>query len=944
VGNSRSSLGILAAWSALMVCVASAWAAAPAPESPVAKPTIQVSGRVIHTWHDEEYGARAILVIDGFTVLTTRGEQLTARDGVIWFDEEAAGKTGRAELGIYAETAVEVKRADGRIEKHDSVYVVLSNGAEVSLRSDEPLRGEADGTPLYLRAKKHRREFLEKGEPEAPIAVVPAPEIPPEPKVPGIREAAVPQEITIVPQDDVRQVNFTSFVTRETDDLGRERDVRVSIWTGGVYVIRGGMEMAADNLVVWMPEEDGEEAGAEEPAVSLRGPSRRLAAEAYFEGHVRMSVGRRVLQASQLYYDFRRDQALAVNTKIRTFSKDRDVPVYYYAKEVRQLAQGIFVGTDAWMTTCEFGHPHYETGARELTLVDLTPEAVEEEEDRWEEEETYRRVRFVGKDVQVRVRHLPLTYWPRLAGDLAEGETALRTIRIENRSNRGTGVVSQWHLFKLLGIEREPPGYDFYLNLDFWSSRGPAIGVEADYDRQDYFGEFESYYLRDTGKDSVGSEDVESPSGGRGRVTWRHRHYLPEDWELTWELSWISDERFLNEFFEREEETEKSQETLIYLKKQENEQALTLLASWRLNDFYTRTEFLPQIGYNVIGHSLLDDRLTYFQDSEVAWARYRPREPTSATDPDERGSHGEFIGDTIHELDLPIRLGPVNVVPFVEGRISYFEEGLQRDGHECRYYGRTGARAAVQAWRVYPGVESHFWDVHSLRHINTFDVRAYQANVSVPSRELIPYDVTEAGTAVWEGVDDTGVTGLGWRQRFQTKRGPPDERATVDWLTLDLEGTFYDDRVGPNQIAPDGKEAKNHLDFRTDWRITDSASLWTDTNYQMVDGTLDLFVVGLTVAHSPRLSYSVGHRYIPDGDSARAFIMFDYRINEKWRLSLFEQYDFDQQQSAQTDFVITRRLHRWIMRVRMQLDPGEDESFVGLEFQPMGVSEVRFGM
>jgi hypothetical protein len=245
------------------LAAAVAWvAAATAPVNaaepvPPAQPTIQISGRVIHTWYEKE-GLRVILVIDGFTVLT-HGEQLTARDGVVWFDEAAAQKTGRAELGVFAETGAELRRTGGEVEKYDSAYLVMADGAEISLVAEEgQLRGKADSTPLYLRAKKRRREFLEAGVRETPAAVIKPPEVPPPIPAPGIREAAVPQEISIVPQDDVRQVNFSSFV---------EDDVRISIWTGGVYVMRGDMEMAADNLVIWTPEEAVRRAGgaAEEP-------------------------------------------------------------------------------------------------------------------------------------------------------------------------------------------------------------------------------------------------------------------------------------------------------------------------------------------------------------------------------------------------------------------------------------------------------------------------------------------------------------------------------------------------------------------------------------------------------------------------------------------------------------------------------------------------------
>ncbi len=904
-----------------------------APEAgPVAAPAgppAVVSGRAMYDWYAEP-GLRVVVVIDGFAV--EHGEErVIARDGVIWFDEGAATATGRAPLGVYAESDAEHRRPDGSTRTYDSVFLVIQGVPALRLESELPPQGKAESTPLYLRAKMRRREFIERGQMEEPLAVTPPERPPVRPPVPGLREARVPQPITIVPRDAVTEVNFTSKV---------EDDVRVSTWTGGLIVIRGEMEMAADSVVVWTPEDAVREAAG--AAVSA---TEGVAAEAYFEGSVHLVVGHRQFFCRRLYYDFRRDIALAVDAKIKTFSYARNVPVYYYAKELRQLAEEVFVGKDARITTDEFGVPNYDIAASELLLVDLSAEPAEGEPFEEEPALPERRVRFAGKDLQFRIRRVPLTWWPEMGGDFAEGETALRTVRIEHGSNRGTGITSQWHLMRLLGLEREPPGFDFHLNADFWSDRGPGLGVESDYARKDFYGEFLSYYLNDTGKDSIGDVDVEPPSRHRGRVRWQHRHYLPEDWELTFELSYLSDPNFLNEFYEEEDEQGKAQETLLYLKKQSQDEAglptdqtLTLLNSWRLNDFNTRTEFLPQVGYNVIGHSLADDRLTYFQDSEVAYARFRPDDRTGV-----RGSNGELIADTIHEVDLPLKVGPVGVVPFGEVRYSYFEEDLAREGSRTRLYWRAGARAALQLWRPFPDVRSNFWDLHGIRHIHTFDTRAYTANTSVPMEDLIPYDVTEAGTAIWQGVTDVGVVEMGWRQRFQTKRGPPDRRRTVDWLVLDLEAFFHHNRDSPFPLRRDGKRAFNHLGLLTNMRVTDSTNVWTDTNWNTEEGVLDFFAAGLTVHQSPRFSYSLDHRYIPDGDTSRSTLSADYRINPKWRLTFLEQFEWNDTRNAESQVILTRRMNRWLVRLRFEVDPSEDETFVGVEVQPMGAPEVRFG-
>ncbi len=957
MSNCRAKLAALLA----VVCVgalpatAAGPGASPAPEAPPAEPSIQISGRVLHTWL-EKPGLRVILVIDGFTVLTTR-EQITAHDGVVWFNEEQAGKSRKVGVGIYAETGVEHRRPDGTVARYDSVYLEIENGRQLSLHSsaDLPLKGKADEAPLYLRARKRQSEFLAGGPTEAPEAVEAAEPSEPPPPVPGVREAGVPREVTIVPRDELGKVHFTSRVVERADPTGETRTIRVSVWTGGVYVMRGDMEMAADQLVLWSPVEAVEAGitGEGEPG----GTGRRYALEAYFEGHVQLNLGHRTLRASQLYYDFRNNRALAVDTKIKTFSRARNVPVYVYAEEVRQLSEGLFVGKDASLTTDQFGVPNYDVHAETLTLIDLTPQPVQEaQEEVSAEEEDRRRVRFKGEDVTFRVRRVPLGWMPGMAGTLAEGETALRTIRFENATNRGTGILTQWHLFRLLGLDREPRGFDFYLNADGWSERGGALGVESDYRREDFYGEFLSYYIHDLGKDSVGGDSLESPHRDRGRVRWQHRQYLPNNWELTLEFSYISDHQFLNEFYEREDEEGKAQETLVYLKRPltddaglPTEQAVTILASWRINDFFTQTEYQPQVAYHVIGHSLWEDRLTYFQHSEFAVARYRPsdqlasrRQTEVGTLPAGPSTSQELLADTAHELDLPIRLGPVTLVPFYEGRVSWFGKDLERDAR-WRFGHRMGSRAALTAWKVFPNARNEMWGVDGVRHVQTFDVEAYARDYTAEMHDLIPYDVTGAGRAIWQGVNDVGVTALGWRHRFQTKRGPPDERQTVDFLTVDLETFFYHGRDGPFPIARDGKRAWNHVDLRTDWRMTDSAGLWSDTNYNTEKGYVDFFAVGFDIVHTPRLSYSLGHRYIHEDDVSRSFLAADYRINQKWSLEFSQHWEWNDMENAQSRFMLTRRMNRWLMRLEFHYDPGEDEQFVGVEIQPMGLPEIRFG-
>ncbi|MDP6380327.1 MAG: LptA/OstA family protein, partial [Phycisphaerae bacterium] len=904
-----------------------------------AKPAqkVQLTGRVIHTWR---VGAemRVFLVVDGF-VFSWDGQQVSARRGVVWFDEAKAKKTGKFDLGVYAEGNATVQAADGSTHRHPAIYMAVIAGGEFEVNNDEELRGAAGNTALYLRAKMRREDFIKAG--GVALGAAKAGRAPGEDAEIGQEPIKpVPQVISVIPKDKTRQVDFTSEV---------EQGQRISTWTGSVYILRGEMELSADNVVIWVDEEAArkfeadkerqKEAGEDaedEPADKtsfLR--ASQLAAEAYLEGNVTISLGERTVFASKVFYDFQRDRAIILDGKIKTYSRARDVPVYYYAKRMRQVGRGIFEARGAKITTCEFGHPHYDVGSSRLRLFDLTRQPAKGEKLR-------RHIRYSAKHAVTRVRGIPTMWWPYASGELEESATALRTVRIVNQTNLGTGIASQWHLFKLLGLDRPPQGFKLYLDLDWWKERGPAIGVESKYARRNYFGEGLAYYIDDHGDDRLArGVDLKPPRTTRGRFMWRHRQYFPEPWqkwELTLETSYLSDANFLNEYFREEFKEGKTQETVAYLKYQERDTALTILLKPRINDFLTVTEYFPRVDYKIIGRSLLGDRLTYFSHNEIAGARFSPDHRLVM-----RGSPATFIGDTLHEVDWPLSFAPVKVVPYVELRGSYFSDVMAPGTDKERVYGSGGFRAATQLWRVFENVESEFWNLHRMRHVNTFELYVLQASSSVNSRDLWAFDVPEAGTPVVQGVDDTDEVRLLWRQRFQTMRGIEGSQRSVDWLSIDTEARFYSDGDNPH-ISPEGDRLRNQLDVDARWLVSDQTSVLGGLNVDTDRKAIDTANIGLAVTRSPRMSYYVGLRYVNPADSNRAVFSLDYVINPKWRLRIFQDFDIEEGENASSRFALVRTLHRWTMTISLNRDAIREITGIMVELQPIGAPEVKFGM
>jgi len=225
------------------------------------------------------------------------------------------------------------------------------------------------------------------------------------------------------------------------------------------------------------------------------------------------------------------------------------------------------------------------------------------------------------------VYNIPVGYWYQLSRDIEETHYLLKKARYYHSSRMGHSVETLWDLHDL-GLQEKSPHTqeldawsDLDLRLDYYGKRGPGLGLVFDYARPEVWGYFETYYIHDRGED-IG--DVIPATRDRYRIKWLQRAFLPDNWQLDMEFSRISDPTFLREYYEEEFKEGKLQENIIYLKRQEDTRAFTFLYKFRLNDFFTQTEYLPQLAYYVIGEALWKDRLTFFSRSEAARVRLRP--------------------------------------------------------------------------------------------------------------------------------------------------------------------------------------------------------------------------------------------------------------------------------------------------------------------------------
>ncbi len=161
--------------------------------------------------------------------------------------------------------------------------------------------------------------------------------------------------------------------------------------------------------------------------------------------------------------------------------------------------------------------------------------------------------------------------------------------------------------------------------------------------------------------------------------------------------------------------------------------------------------------------------------------------------------------------------------------------------------------------------------------------------------------------------------------------------------------------------APNNSIQRDFVNAEFFWSISDSTSLLADMNYDVDDGAVDIANIGIAVNRDPKLSYYFGFRYM-NGLGTRVMAGGDtvnlnsgiitagvtYRINKKYSVSIYEQYDllYHDGRNLGTRIGIIRNFPRWKVGLTMAFDQrysGDDEFVVMLTLWPEGIPEVNIG-
>lgn len=726
----------------------------------------------------------------------------------------------------------------------------------------------------------------------------------------------------------------------------------------------GIVDIEADCIVFW--SRGGSGAQLFESLQSPQGETSRHV-EFYAAGNVELRIqskkGKDVENIKQccdsVYYDVSRNVAIATKSDIEIRRPKLPYPIHMKADEILQLNAKTFQADKAYIySTILPSDPGLTAYLRTVKVEDReVPKKTLFGNPIYDPETGQPKVDhqhyFDGRNFLLYAEGVPVFYFPFLRGNAEDPLGPLDSIGFGASNIFGFTLQSTWDLYQLLGIER-PTGTRWRLYLDYLSARGPGAGTEFTAQGKDLFGIpnryngfFKAYGIHDTG---VNGTETDILGGDRGKFyfppppgttipfthpEWRGRvqtrlnvQDLPDGFTVQGQLALISDQNYIEQYYLNEWLTDINQETFLYVKQQNNQWAWSILGEPRLREWNTEAAWLPRADGWLLGQKFFDNWLTLNLHGSAGYAQFRtPNVPSFAYLPtDVPLDTGRF--DLWSELSMPFTAGPFRFAPYLLGDAAYYTTAIDGNGQE-RALGGAGLRSSIPFSRVYPEIQSEFFNVDSIYHKINFSTNYLYARSStsftnLPQLDRLNDDTTDqalrdlryrqifinpANAAFLTNVngltnpqtyairrlidsridtmDNINVFQMNLENRLQTRRGIAASEHIVDWMTLNLGASLF-----PQPTRDNFGEHWGILEYDWTWNVGDRTSLYSNGWTEPVTGGPRVFNFGGILNRYDGTSFSLGYRQIDPLNSKAVIANLGYTFSQKYSINASTTWDF----------------------------------------------------
>jgi hypothetical protein len=195
-------------------------------------------------------------------------------------------------------------------------------------------------------------------------------------------------------------------------------------------------------------------------------------------------------------------------------------------------------------------------------------------------------------------------------------------------------------------------------------------------------------------------------------------------------------------------------------------------------------------------------------------------------------------------------------------------------------------------------------------------------------------------------------------QRLQTKRGPEGRRRVIDYMTLDLQSTYFPYAQRDNFGKPFGQNMYNWQWFLGDrtsiisygwfefWNLG-GQPLFAATNASKHNNPFGLNVItsGISISRPPRGSMFLGYTVIDTGplNTSALTTSINYWLSPKWYGAYSTVYDFGNAVLLGSMFSFTRIGADYLTTIGLTVDPQRNSYMFAFMLSPRISPNIRFG-
>lgn len=670
--------------------------------------------------------------------------------------------------------------------------------------------------------------------------------------------------VSLLPAKTEDKPPFLPNMFSATPDSQFTYDNKKGIATGtdGIIVTYGDSVLSADKVTF------------------VRDATEKNTGEVLAEGHVRIQRGEQIWIGEKISYNF-----LTGHMAAESFRTGQ--PPFFVAGVSldANVDTGIYTGYGVTLTTDDYEKPAQDVTASSVGIVP------------GDYAEVY--------SATLKVDKVPILWLPYMKRSLRT-HPSFFTIFPGYSGRYGAYALGAYHWYHGDNLETA-------VRLDYRSKRGIGTGLDLNYDLgRAGKGEFGYYWTddHDAGLDANG--DVIDPR--RQRFKLFHGAQIDPTFTARAMVRYQSDQYITRDFFEDEYRENVQPGSYLELHKGWDNFSLNALAQPQLNSFQETVERLPDVKFSAHRQQLWELPLYYESETDAGWFR---RQFADHLQP----GYSAFRGDTYHQIVWPnMFFGWLNVMPRAGGRFTYYSEaegGGATTSEETRGVFNTGAEVTTKMSRLWPDVESSFWDVKGLRHIFQPAVNYVyvprpsvrppllpQFDYELDSIRLLPVEFPDYNSI--DTIDSQSTLRLGLFNKLQTHR-EGQLANIIQW------NAYTDWRLDKQPGQQTFSDLFSELDFAPrDWLLLTSEIRLDVQSPEVLEANHYL-----TFTPQSNWSWSIGHRFMRD-DPARSIVGNNllinrvyYKLNENWGFSAYQYYDIKASRLQEHTYSIYRDLRSW---------------------------------